>query len=475
VPITLSMGGDIKQLIVTGPNTGGKTVTLKTVGLFALLMQAGFQLPAKLGTEMAIFDEVFADIGDEQSIEQSLSTFSSHMVNIVSILKAVTPRSLALFDELGAGTDPTEGAALAISILERLRALGCDTLATTHYAELKAYALSTEGVENAAVEFDLETLRPTYRLLVGVPGKSNAFEISKKLGLPADIIRDAGQRLSHDQVRFEDVIANAEYHRKVAEKERKLAEQAHIETAKAYKEAEELQKKLEEQRESYIRKAKEDARRLLMRAQRESEEIIAQLKKAKNNDGVSIREHELHALRGKLQGTLDDMSDALASKVTREPPRDLKIGEDVEMVSSGVRGTVVALPDARGEAMVQAGVMKWKVHISQLRRCEAEAPQKKKGAGKPAAGSSVKLAPRSASMEVDVRGMSLAEALEEVDRYIDSCVLNSQHTVHIIHGKGSGILRSGVQEHLRKHRSVAEYRLGRYGEGEDGVTVVTLK
>ena len=471
VPISLEMGGDVRQLIVTGPNTGGKTVTLKTVGLFALLMQAGFQLPAKYGTEMPVFDEVFADIGDEQSIEQSLSTFSSHMVNIVSILKSVTPLSLALFDELGAGTDPTEGAALAISILERLRAFSCDTLATTHYAELKAYALSTQGVENAAVEFDIETLRPTYRLLVGVPGKSNAFEISKKLGLPADIIRDAGARLSHEQVHFEDVIANAEYHRKVAEKERQLAEQAHAETAKAYREAEALQKKMEEQRESYIKKAKEDARRLLIRAQRESEEIISQLKKAKNNDGVTLREHELNALRGRMQGTLDEMTDALASPISQEPPKDLKIGETVQIATSGVRGTVVSLPDAKGEATVQAGVMKWKVHVSQLRRAQGQEPEKKKRSS----GGSVTLAPRAASMEVDVRGMSLSEAIEEVDRYIDSCILNSQNTVQIIHGKGSGILRSGIQEHLRKHPSVAEYRLGKYGEGEDGVTVVTLK
>ncbi len=470
VPSNLWMGKEFTTLVVTGPNTGGKTVTLKTVGLLTLMAQAGLLVPAALGTELAIFDEVFADIGDEQSIEQSLSTFSSHMTNIVQILSAVTEKSLALFDELGAGTDPTEGAALAMSILEKLREMGVTTLATTHYSELKAYALSTEGVENASVEFNVETLRPTYRLSIGVPGKSNAFEISRKLGLPEYIIERANEKLSHDQIKFEDVIANAEYHRQVAEKERKLAEQAHLETQKLRDEAEKLQKQIAEQRDSMLKKAKEDARKVLIKAQRESEQIISDLKKAKS--GAALKEHELHAMRGKLQGTLDEMSDGLkaAQNQAGEIPRNLKPGETVELIQMGAKGTVISVPDARGEAMVQAGIMKMKVHVSQMRRVAEEAAPRKK-----AAGSKVALADKQVSMECDVRGMNVEEAILAVDLYLDNCIMHSLKQVQIIHGKGTGVLRSGIQAHLKKHRAVQEFRLGRYGEGEDGVTVVTLK
>ena len=470
VPINLWMGDEFTTLVVTGPNTGGKTVTLKTVGLFTLMAQAGMQVPAQLGTELAIFDEVFADIGDEQSIEQSLSTFSAHMTNIVSILDRVSGKSLALFDELGAGTDPIEGAALAMSILEKLKAQGVTTLATTHYSELKAYALSTPGVENASVEFDVETLRPTYRLSIGVPGKSNAFEISRKLGLSEDVIQAASERLSKDQIRFEDVIANAEYHRQIAEKERVLAEQAHRETQRLQNEAEKLRREVESKREEMLKKARADARKLLERARQESEEIIAQLKKNRAKDGGQLREHELNQLRGKLQGTLDEMTEALATPVSRvsEPPKNLKVGESVELIHLGTQGTVVSPPDARGEATVQAGVMKMKVHISQMRRVKEEAPKK-------TARNQVSVAPRPASLECDVRGMNLEEAIMTVDNYLDNCVMQSLKSVHIIHGKGTGVLRSGIQAHLKRHPSVKEFRLGRYGEGEDGVTVVTLK
>lgn len=470
VPSNLWMGQDFTTLVVTGPNTGGKTVTLKTVGLLTLMAQAGLQIPANYGSEISVFDEVYADIGDEQSIEQSLSTFSSHMTNIVYILKNVTPRSLALFDELGAGTDPTEGAALAMSILERLRKMGVTTLATTHYSELKAYALSQTGVENASVEFDVDTLRPTYRLSIGVPGKSNAFEISRKLGLPDEIIEDANQRLTNEHIRFEDVIANAEYHRQIAERERQLAEQAHRETQKIRDEAERLQKELEQQRSVMLKKAKEDAKKVLLKAQRESEQIISELKRSRSKDGAQLKEHELNEMRRKLQGSLDEMGEALSTPVTRvAPPKDLKPGETVELIHLGTKGTVITPPNDKGEATVQAGIMKMKVHVSQLRRMEETSKEKKK------TGNKIQISARPASMEVDVRGMNLEEAIGEVDMFIDNAVLAGLKTISIIHGKGAGILRSGIQQHLKRYPAVQEFRLGRFGEGEDGVTIVTLK
>lgn len=470
VPSNLWMGQDFTTLVVTGPNTGGKTVTLKTVGLLTLMAQAGLQIPANYGSEISVFDEVYADIGDEQSIEQSLSTFSSHMTNIVYILKNVTPRSLALFDELGAGTDPTEGAALAMSILERLRKMGVTTLATTHYSELKAYALSQTGVENASVEFDVDTLRPTYRLSIGVPGKSNAFEISRKLGLPDEIIEDANQRLTNEHIRFEDVIANAEYHRQIAERERQLAEQAHRETQKIRDEAERLQKELEQQRSVMLKKAKEDAKKVLLKAQRESEQIISELKRSRSRDGAQLKEHELNEMRRKLQGSLDEMGEALSTPVTRvAPPKDLKPGETVELIHLGTKGTVITPPNDKGEATVQAGIMKMKVHVSQLRRMEETSKEKKK------TGNKIQISARPASMEVDVRGMNLEEAIGEVDMFIDNAVLAGLKTISIIHGKGAGILRSGIQQHLKRYPAVQEFRLGRFGEGEDGVTIVTLK
>ncbi|MBQ8109961.1 MAG: endonuclease MutS2 [Clostridia bacterium] len=477
VPSTLWLGEDFTTLVITGPNTGGKTVTLKTVGLLSLMAQSGLQIPAAYGSELAIFDEVFADIGDEQSIEQSLSTFSSHMTNIVEILRSVTPRSLALFDELGAGTDPTEGAALAMSILSHLLARKVTTMATTHYSELKAFALGTPGVENASVEFNVETLQPTYRLSIGVPGKSNAFEISRKLGLPEFLIEDAGDRLSKDAVRFEDVIANAEYHRQIAEKERELAEQAHRETQKLRDEAEKLQRELATRRETELRKAKNEARQLLQKAQRESEQIIADLKKQRSEGGM--KEHELHAMRAKLQDAIDANSEQLAPGQEGGPVRDVKVGDTVLLTSLNAKATVLTEPDAKGECTVQAGALKLKANIADMRAARPDAEKKPRGR-QPARGSGggvsyAGISPRAVETECDVRGMNLEEALLAVDMFLDGAVLNKLGQVYIIHGKGTGVLRSGIQQHLKKHPAVKSFRLGKYGEGEDGVTVAALK
>ena len=468
VPSTIWLGEEFTTLVITGPNTGGKTVTLKTVGLFTLMAQAGLQVPADLGTELAVFEQVFADIGDEQSIEQSLSTFSGHMTNIVEIMHEVTPRDLVLFDELGAGTDPTEGAALAQSILTRLQHIGVRTLATTHYSELKAFALTTKGVENASVEFDVETLRPTYRLSIGVPGKSNAFEISRRLGLPENLIDAARKLLSGNAIRFEDVIANAEYHRQVAEKERQLAEEAGRETVRLRNEAEQLRKEMEQKRTEQLRKAREDAKHIVDQARRESESVIAELKKMKKNAaGGDVNE---------LRRRLDKESDALAEGLGQpapesgEAPETVKAGDKVKILTLGAEGTVLAPPDEKGEVQLQAGMMKFKAPLNQLRMIRQE-PEKAKTTVKAKTG----MMARTVKSECDVRGMNLEEALDAVGLYLDEAVLAGLNEVYIIHGKGTGILRAGIQQDLRKNKHVKGFRRGMYGEGEDGVTVVTLK
>lgn len=473
VPIDLWMGDEFTTLVITGPNTGGKTVTLKTVGLFTLMALAGLHVPADLGTELSVFDDVFADIGDEQSIEQSLSTFSSHMKNIVGVMAGVTRASLALFDELGAGTDPTEGAALAQAILTRLLAIGTRTLATTHYSELKAFALTTKGVENASVEFDVETLRPTYRLSIGIPGKSNAFDISRRLGLSEEIIEDAKEMLSRDQIRFEDVIANAEYHRQIAERERKMAEDARLEMVKTRKMAEEEREKLLADRDRQLEKARKEARQIIDRAKRESEEVIADLRRMKK-DGGALREHEIIAAKRRMDGSAQALAEAMRTPIDTPlaPPKNLKVGETVKLTHLGTTGTVLSVPDAKGEVLVQAGILKLKAHISQLKR--EQAAEAKRSMAR-MVHTNVDMKTRAVSNECDLRGMTLDEAIDTVDKFLDDAALLSLNEVSIIHGKGTGILRQGIASHLRGHPHVKAHRGGKYGEGEDGVTVVTLK
>lgn len=481
VPADIWLGDEFTTLVITGPNTGGKTVTLKTVGLFTLMAQAGLQVPAALGTELAVFDSVFADIGDEQSIEQSLSTFSSHMTNIVSILQHVTPNSLVMFDELGAGTDPTEGAALAMSILDTLLKTHVRTMATTHYSELKEYALAHTGVENASVEFNVQTLQPTYRLSIGIPGKSNAFEISRKLGLPEEIIEEASTRLSKDQVRFEDVISNAESQRQIAEKERELAQQAREEIQRLRDEMDRQRAELENQRNSMLRKARDDARRVLISAQREAEQIISELKQQRAAGAATLKEHELAGMRSKLQNGLDSLNPLEnASEAVGKPLKSVKVGDYVDIPHLNTSGVIASLPDVHGEVQIQAGPLKLKLPLDALR--SGKPPQKEKSKWKPALGrdsgratAALNIRDRSVSAETDVRGMMLEEAIAAVDQYLDNAALQSLGEVCIIHGKGTGVLRAGIQSHLRTHPLVKSFRLGKYGEGEDGVTVVTLK
>jgi len=476
VPLDIRLGDEFTSLIITGPNTGGKTVTLKTTGLFTLMAQAGLQVPAEYGTELAVFDDVFADIGDEQSIEQSLSTFSGHMKNIVSILENVTPESLVLFDELGAGTDPTEGAALAQSILSTLLSMHTRTVATTHYSELKEYALTTENVENASVEFDISTLRPTYRLSIGIPGKSNAFEISRKLGLPEFVITKAKDLLSKEAVRFEDVIANAEYHRQIAEKERQIAEEARQEMIAIRNQAEAERKKLEDQRDKAIKKAKDEAKRIVENARRESEAMITELRAMKKAGGA--QEHEIQKVKKKIE----QAQEALAEKkeVAGEIPKSVKPGDMVRIASMDVEATIVTPPDAKGFVQLKVGMMKMRAQLSDLRTMTStqqmiKKEQKKLERKKSMREQRVDITMRSVRQELDVRGMALDEALPEVQKFIDDAMLSSLGEVSIIHGNGMGILRAGIQDCLRRHPAVSSFRLGRYGEGETGVTIVTIR
>lgn len=475
VPIDVELGRDFDLLIITGPNTGGKTVSLKTVGLLTLMGQAGLHIPALDRSELSIFTEVFADIGDEQSIEQSLSTFSSHMTSIVSILAHADADSLCLFDELGAGTDPTEGAALAIAILNFLHDRGIRTMATTHYSELKIYALSTPFVENACCEFDVETLRPTYRLLLGVPGKSNAFAISKKLGLSDEIIEAAKEQIDEQDVNFEDVISDLEASRVTIEREQREIEAYKKEVEALKKRLQEKNEKIDQAKDRILREANEKAREILQDAKNVADESIRVFQKA--GPGASMK--DLEKTREKLRGKIDEKNSRLSIQKKEAPkaqlkPEQLKKGDLVRVVSMGLKGTVSSLPDAKGNLFVQCGILRTNVNVRDLVRVEepsVTAPNMKRtGTGKLRMSKSISVSP-----EINLLGKTVDEAIPLLDKYLDDAYLAHLKSVRVVHGKGTGALRNAVQQHLKRVKYIKSYRLGEYGEGDAGVTVVEFK
>lgn len=482
VPITVWLGTDFDLLMVTGPNTGGKTVSLKTVGLFTLMGQAGLHIPAFEGSELAVFEEVFADIGDEQSIEQSLSTFSAHMTNIVNILNQADSRSLCLFDELCSGTDPTEGAALAIAILNFLHNMKCRTMATTHYSELKIYALSTPGVENACCEFDVATLRPTYRLLIGIPGKSNAFAISKKLGLPDYIIEDAKNHLESEDETFEDVISRLEENRVTIEKERAEIENYKAEIARLKSGLEKKEERFDERRDKMIRKANEEAQQILREAKETADRTIKNINKLAASSGIDTK--ALEAERTKLRDSLKKVEGGLSLKQeTRKPhkainPKTLKLGDGVRVLSMNLNGTVSSLPDAQGNVFVQMGILRSKVNISDLELLQENSVSgpgleaRRKGSGS----SNIKMSKSfGISPEINVLGMTVDEAVAQLDKYLDDAYIAHLPQVRIVHGKGTGALRAGIHKHLKRLKYIKEFHLGGFGVGDAGVTIVVFK
>ena len=476
VPITVSLGDDFTLLIITGPNTGGKTVSLKTVGLFTLMGQAGLHIPAGDRSELSVFRQVYADIGDEQSIEQSLSTFSSHMTNIVSFLKKVDEQSLVLFDELGAGTDPTEGAALAIAILSYMHKRGIRTMATTHYSELKVYALSTDGVENACCEFDVESLRPTYRLLIGIPGKSNAFAISGKLGLPEFIIEDARKRLSEQDISFEDLLTDLEASRRTIEQERAEIQAYRKETQELKAQAEQRRQKLEEQRDRIIREANEKASAILREAKEVADETIRNFHKfGKENISAAEMEKERERLRQKIKNTQADAAVKPVKQKKKYKASDFKLGESVKVLSMNLTGTIGSLPDARGNVTVQMGILRSQVNISDLEIIEEPSPYTAKKFSRPSKSSMKMGKSLTVSPEINLLGKTVDEAVAELDKYLDDAILSHLNTVRVVHGKGTGALRKGIHEYLRRQKHVKSYRLAEFGEGDAGVTIVELK
>lgn len=476
VPITLTLGDTFDLLIVTGPNTGGKTVSLKTVGLFTLMGQAGLHIPALDRSELAVFTEVYADIGDEQSIEQSLSTFSSHMTNIVSFLKKVDDQSLVLFDELGAGTDPTEGAALAISILNHLHMRGIRTMATTHYSELKVYALSTPGVENASCEFDVETLRPTYHLLIGIPGKSNAFAIAGKLGLPNFIIENAKTRLTEQDESFEDILTDLETSRRTIEKEQETIASYKREIERLKQETQKKQEKLEEQRDRILREANEKAHAILAEAKETADETMRNFHKfGKANISAAEMERERERIRKKMESTRSGMMKEPAKPKKEYKPSDFKLGESVKVLSMNINGTVASLPDNKGNLTVQMGILRSQVNISDLEIID-ETPAYLKKTTRAGGKGKIKMSKSlSVSTEINLLGKTVDEAVAELDKYLDDASLAHLSSVRIVHGKGTGALRKGIHQYLRRQKHVRSFRLGEFGEGDAGVTIAELK
>ena len=477
VPIDIRLGDEFDLLIITGPNTGGKTVSLKTVGLLTLMGQAGLHIPALDRSELALFHEIYADIGDEQSIEQSLSTFSSHMTNIVSFLEKADSRSLVLFDELGAGTDPTEGAALAISILSYLHDKGIRTMATTHYSELKVYALSTPGVENACCEFSVETLRPTYRLLIGIPGKSNAFAISSKLGLSDQIIERAKEQISEQDESFEDVLSSLEENRVTIENERlEIARyKEEIKTLKAQLES--RQEKLDAQRDRILRQANEEAHKVLEEAKEYADQTMKLFHKfQKNNVDTSAVERERQELRKRMNKAEKNMSDRQETKKPKKQltAKDIRPGDSVKVLSMNLKGTVGSRPDSKGFLFVQMGIIRSKVHLSDLELVDEPVittpSLQKTGAGKIRMSKSA-----SVSTEINLLGRTVDEAIAELDKYLDDAYIAHLKSVRIVHGKGTGALRKGIHDYLRRQKHVSSFRLGEFGEGDAGVTIVDFK
>lgn len=475
VPINIKLGDDYETLVVTGPNTGGKTVTLKTTGLLVLMAQSGLHIPAAGTSTLPVFDHVLADIGDEQSIEQSLSTFSSHMRNIVSILEEMKGNSLILLDELGAGTDPTEGAALAISILENLKARGAYTIATTHYNELKKYALSTKGVENGSMEFNVDTLSPTYRLMIGIPGKSNAFEISRKLGLPEHLIQRASRLLERGDIEFEDVISAIEEDKKKAEAERDEAVLLNISMKKQKEELDRRQALLEEKEKKIIHQAKEEARNILKEARETANDVNRELRALNKIESLGERNRRFDRNRKRLKDAEDKFAEKMIKRVNQSPVKadQLKIGDKVRVVTLDQPGEILSLPDSKGDLLVKVGMMKVSININDLMFMEEDSEMKNKQAGK--YGTLYKSKAQNISISINVQGENLDDAVMDVDKYLDDAYIAGLKEVTVIHGRGEGILKDGLRKLFKRHKHVASYRKGNYNEGGDGVTIVTLK
>ena len=477
VPINVAIGGRYRSLVVTGPNTGGKTVTLKTVGLLALMAQSGLHIPASSQSKMPIYTKVFADIGDEQSIEQSLSTFSSHMKNIVSIVEDADGQSLILIDELGAGTDPTEGAALAISILERLYQKGATILATTHYNEIKKYALSTEGVENASMEFDVETLSPTYKLTIGIPGKSNAFEISKKLGLSVDLIDRATQLIERKDIEFEDVISTIEEDKKRAEEERDEAIRINLEMKKKQEELERQSAELKKKKEKILADAREEAREMLREARETASEVQKELKALSKVNSLGERNKRFDQSRKKLKEKEDRYAEKIIKQVNSNPVKasQLKVGDRVKVLSLDQNGEIMTLPDADGNLQVKIGIMKANLNVDDLMLIVDGTQKKKAPKSTSKYGALYKAKAQNVSINYNCQGQNLEDAMMNVEKYLDDAYVAGLEEVTIIHGRGEGILSSGLRNMMKKQKHVASFRKGNYNEGGDGVTVVKLK